>query len=56
MPEPPGRDGPLPPELADELTCVAAWLDQRAGQLRLDDCDGELASPAFALASFSPAR
>jgi DNA polymerase-3 subunit epsilon len=56
MPAPPARDGPLPPELADELTCVAAWLDQRAGQLRLLDCDGELASPAVALASFSPAR
>jgi DNA polymerase III subunit epsilon len=30
-----GVAGPLPRELADEVACVAAWLDARAGRLRL---------------------
>jgi DNA polymerase-3 subunit epsilon len=35
----------VPAELADELTCVAAWLDRNAPKLRLVRCDGLLASP-----------
>jgi hypothetical protein len=29
---PAGVDGPLPCHLADEVACVAAWLDARAGR------------------------
>ncbi|CAN5749052.1 DEDD exonuclease domain-containing protein [soil metagenome] len=49
--------GPLPPlprHLADELACVAAWLDQRAATVRLTHCDGGLASPLPALATYEP--
>jgi DNA polymerase-3 subunit epsilon len=35
---------PLPRELADELACVARWLDAEAGRVRLLHCEGELAS------------
>jgi DNA polymerase-3 subunit epsilon len=41
---PPAHEA-LPRHLADELLCVAAWMDRRAGELRLVGCDGELASP-----------
>ena len=34
----------VPPELADELACVAAWLDRNAPKVRLVRCDGTLAS------------
>src|SRR5207302_4462432 len=37
--------GPLPRELADEVSCVATWLEAEATRLRLVACDGELASP-----------
>ncbi len=47
--------GPLPRHLADELTCVAAWLDAEAGRLRVLHSDGPLASPVPALPSFCPA-
>ncbi|MFN2608258.1 MAG: DEDD exonuclease domain-containing protein [Acidimicrobiales bacterium] len=39
---PPGL--PLPRHLADELACVASWLDAEAARVRLIRCDGELAS------------
>ena len=39
-----GLAGPLPRELADELACVARWLDTEAGRVRLVHCEGELAS------------
>ena len=48
--------GPLPRELADELACVAAWLDAEAGQVRLVTCEGELCSPLPRLPSFEPGR
>jgi DNA polymerase-3 subunit epsilon len=47
-------DGPLPRELADEVGCVAAWLDAEAPRLRLVACDGELASPLPRLPSYEP--
>lgn len=40
----PPDDGPLPPAMADELTCVAAWLDRHAHRLRPLRVDGELSS------------
>ena len=38
-------DGPVPRELADELTCVAAFLQAKAERIRVIECSGELASP-----------
>ena len=55
LPEPPA-EGPLPRELADEVACVAGWLEARAGRARLVHCDGELALPAAALPRFEPGR
>jgi DNA polymerase III subunit epsilon len=46
--------GPLPRELADEVSCVAAWLDAEAARLRLVACDGELASPFPRLPTYEP--
>ena len=43
-PGPVPDDGPLPPALADELACVAGWLDRHAGAVRLRDVGGELSS------------
>ena len=34
----------VPAELADELACVAGWLDKNARKVRLVRCDGTLAS------------
>ncbi len=45
---------PLPRDRADELACVAAWLDQRAGHVRVGHCDAGLAVPLPALPSFTP--
>jgi DNA polymerase-3 subunit epsilon len=46
---------PLPKALADELSCVAAWLDREAGRVRVVHCEGGLASPFPPLPSFEPA-
>jgi DNA polymerase-3 subunit epsilon len=46
--------GPLPRELADEVSCVAAWLDAEASRLRLVACDGVLASPLPRLPTYEP--
>jgi len=46
--------GPLPRDLADEVSCVAAWLDAEAARLRLVACDGELASPLPRLPNYEP--
>lgn len=46
--EEPGIDaaaGPLRKEFADELLCVARWLDKEAHRVRLGSCDGLLVSP-----------
>lgn len=45
---------PLDRELADELNCVAAWLDRSAHQLSLDHCDGIFVSALPQLPSFAP--
>ena len=47
--------GPLPKELADEVSCVAAYLEQRAARVRLVSCEGTLAWPLPRLPSFEPA-
>ena len=52
-------DSPLVPldrELADELGCIASWLEQSAPDLTLDHCDGVLVSALPALPSFSPRK
>ncbi|WP_334142806.1 DEDD exonuclease domain-containing protein [Rhabdothermincola sp.] len=46
----------VPRELADELLCVARWLEQEAGRLRLVHAERGLASPLPALPSFAPRR
>ena len=53
-PEPPPPDGPLPCEVADEVGCIAGWLEAEAGRVRLEHCDGGLASVVEALPSFQP--
>ena len=47
---------PLDRELADELGCIAAWLDRTAADLTLDHCDGTLTSILPALPSFAPRK
>ena len=47
---------PLDRELADELGCIAAWLDKNAPDLTLDHCDGVLTSALPALPSFAPRK
>jgi DNA polymerase-3 subunit epsilon len=53
--EPAAALGPLPRHLADEVACVAAWLDAEAGRVRVERCDGVLASPVQRLPTFEPA-
>jgi DNA polymerase-3 subunit epsilon len=45
---------PLARELADELGCIAAWLDRTAPTLVIEHCDGVLSSTLPALPSFTP--
>ncbi|HET7486920.1 MAG TPA: DEDD exonuclease domain-containing protein [Acidimicrobiales bacterium] len=52
----PAGAGPLPRRLADEVLCVAAWLDRAAGRVRLERCDGGLSSPLPALPRYEPGR
>ena len=54
-PGPPAPDCPLPPDLADEVGAIAGWLEAEAGRVRIEHCDGELASPAARLPTFTPA-
>lgn len=49
-------DSALPRALADELSCVAAWLDREAAALRVLHCDGGLTSQYPGLPSFEPTR
>ncbi|CAN5415786.1 DEDD exonuclease domain-containing protein [soil metagenome] len=51
-PSVPGR--PVPKALADELSCVAAWLDKEAGRIRVIHTDRGLSSAYPALPSFEP--
>src|SRR3954447_22440881 len=46
----------LPPALADELSCVAAWLEKNGRRVRLVHCDGVLASPLPALPELAGRR
>jgi DNA polymerase-3 subunit epsilon len=39
-----GGEGWIPTDLADELACVASWLDANAPKVRLVECEGVLAS------------
>jgi hypothetical protein len=41
---------------ADELLCVASWLDENAAAVRVISCDGVLAEPFPPLPSFAPRR
>jgi len=45
---------PVPKSLADELSCVAAWLDKEAGRIRVVHADQGLTSAYPALASYEP--
>jgi DNA polymerase-3 subunit epsilon len=56
--EPPeaSTTGWVPPALADELACVAAWLDKNARRVRLVHCDGTLASPLPAVPQLTRSR
>ena len=40
--------------LADEVGCVAGWLDAQAARIRLEHCDGGLSSCVASLPSFQP--
>jgi len=56
---PPGLDDlTRPPDrsLADELVCVASWLDRESARVRLVHADEGLASAYPVLPSFEPAR
>lgn len=56
-PSPPaGADGPLPRHLADEVLCVASWLDRSAARIRLGRCEGNLSSSLPSLPRFQPGR
>ena len=46
--------GPVPKHLADELACVARWLDARTASVRLVACEGTLAWPLPRLPRFEP--
>lgn len=49
-------EGPLPRHAADEVLCIAGWLDQQADRVRLVHCDGALASPLPRIDTFEPAK
>ncbi len=55
-PDPPGPDVPVPRAVADELACVAAWLEAEAARVKLIHCDEGLSAPIERLPSFSPRR
>jgi hypothetical protein len=50
----PAADGPLSRHLADELACVAGWLDSEAARVQLTHCEGGLALPTYVPPSFAP--
>ncbi len=47
---------PLSVDLADELGCIAAYLDAQADHVTLIHCDGPLSVSATPLPSFTPTR
>ncbi|MCU1499047.1 MAG: dnaQ [Acidimicrobiales bacterium] len=52
--DPSVRGLPVPKALADELACVASWLDKEAGRIRVIHSDRGLTSAYPALPSFEP--
>jgi DNA polymerase-3 subunit epsilon len=54
--DPGGAPAAVPRELADELSCVAAWLDAQAGRLRLVSAERGLASALPRVPTFTPRR
>jgi DNA polymerase-3 subunit epsilon len=56
----PAPEGPIPKELSDELSCLASWLDARAGRVTVSGADGALLSwpisPGPAVPRFEPVR
>jgi DNA polymerase-3 subunit epsilon len=46
--------GPLSRDIADEVQCIASWLDTKAARIRLVSVDGELCSPLPRLARYEP--
>ena len=48
------RGSVLARDAADEVACVAAWLDREAPRLRLVSCDGDLTSTVPRLPRFAP--
>jgi hypothetical protein len=46
--------GPLPRDVADEVACIASWLDTKAARIRLLSCDGELSSLLPRLPRYEP--
>ncbi|HEX2064917.1 MAG TPA: hypothetical protein VHE80_10910, partial [Acidimicrobiales bacterium] len=50
----PAADEPICRAVADELLCVAAWLEREAERIRLVRCDGELAWPRVRLPRLEP--
>ena len=51
-----GAPRALSPEVALELVTVATWLDREAHRVRLESCDGVLASAWPAIPTFSPGQ
>jgi DNA polymerase-3 subunit epsilon len=49
-------DAWIPVDLADELACVASWLDANAPKVRLVQCDGVFASTVPAVPSLAVPR
>ena len=47
---------PLGADLADELGCIAAYLDAQSHHVEIIHCDGTLSVPSRPLPSFSPTR
>ena len=47
-------DGPLGKDEADELACVAAWVDKEAAKIRLVHAEGIFASPYPSLPRYTP--
>ncbi|MCA1692054.1 MAG: GIY-YIG nuclease family protein [Actinobacteria bacterium] len=51
-----GAGAPVPRHLADELSCMASWLDAESSRLRLLRCEGELVSPLPRVPRYEPRK
>jgi hypothetical protein len=55
LPQDPTQPGaPLPKALADELACVAAWLDRAGARVRIVEAEALLVPAGPPLPSFEP--